>query len=280
MALYYRLLFPNQAFRQLEDIEQLVPFMYLSNNDKINTDKQQADSIPQTQPAENLIEDPIPPTPKPQTKNTKAKSTIYPKQPDSLFWCIYIARHGYQSYTEIGHRYGNTEIEEKQQIVEMMRASPSKIKECSKRITKAQYQEFMSDFMTNKKLTTEMLTVFAIYCNMRIWIVNLGNLEEPESWYMDICSNDTLHLQPTIIYRKNRTQYSIEVAEGDQLSDLTSKIKTQLFKFDNYDTPLKAISNYKISDLEDIADRLGIALEGKYKKQDVYDKIIQKLIIV
>jgi len=159
----------------------------------------------------------------------------------------------------------------------MMRASPSKIKECSKRITKAQYQEFMSDFMTNKKLTTEMLTVFAIYCNMRIWIVNLGNLEEPESWYMDICSNDTLHLQPTIIYRKNRTQYSIELAEGDQLSDMVSKIKNQLFKFDNYDTPLKAISNYKISDLEYIADQLGITMEGKYKKQDVYDKIIQKL---
>lgn len=317
MALYYRLLFPNQALRQLDDIEQLVPFMYLSNYGKVNTDEQQISKIIQNQPIENLIvdkilitEEPIMPSPTPilhpfaskiskdgkhsqsttttkcafsirnGLKDKKTQTTIYPKQPDSLFWCIYIARYGYTAYTEIGHRYGNIEIEEKQQIMEMMRKSPSKIKECPKKITKATYQEIMSDFMTNKKLTTEMLTIFSIYCNIRIWIINLDNSGEPDSWYMDICSNDNLHIQPIIIYCKNNKQYGINLIEREQLSELVTKIKDQLFCFDNYNMPLKAISNYKIMDLEDIAYKLGITMEGKYKKQDIYNKIIQKIALI
>ena len=61
---------------------------------------------------------------------------------------------------------------------------------------------------------------------------------------------------------------------GEQYKSFVLKIN-QAFKFDNYDTALKPISNYKITDLENISEKLGICYEKKCKKQDMYDKILQ-----
>jgi len=214
---------------------------------------------------------------------------IYPKHADSLFWCIYIAQNSYKSYIKIGHKYGNIEIEEKLRIIELMRANPGKIKDCPKRITKAQYQEIMSDFMTNKKLTIPMLTIFAIYCNLRIWIVvkkrlyldasrDTGGGDKSISWYIDIYSSETAESQPIIIYCKQNEYYGIVLEEDPEQ---ISQIQKELFCFDNYTEPLKAISKYKTADLENIAKKLGILGDSEkktasMKKQDIYDIIIQK----
>lgn len=297
MAFYYRMFFPKQAFCQLEDIDRLIPFMYLQSesilknteeNNTINTPPNTIDTAKDPEPldfvgiggtdteqnsqtntpfTEPQIIEPLSKTP----QEKEEPSIIYPKQPDTLFWCIYIAINGYKKYTEIGHRYGNTEIEEKQRIVEMMRAQTNAVKDCPKRITKAQFQEIMSDFMTNKKMTISMLSMFAIYYNMRIWVIT------PDSWYMDIYSTETANSKtPIKIYQKHGkyAQYGIELTEGD---DSSNTEPPNLFRFDIFDLPLKAISNYKNIDLDIIAEKLGIVMEGKYKKQDIYDKIICKI---
>ena len=272
MALYFRTLFPNLAFRSLDDIESLKQYMYL---EKIETtiDIPTIEHLPLKEEKKEAEEEPAqPPATIPSPKNII--SIIYPKQQDSLFWSIYIARHGYAEYTNIGHHYGNIEIEEKQKMMELMKTSPNKIKECPKRITKAQYQEIMSDFMTNKRVTIEMLIAFSIYYDMRVWIIKVGS----PAAYMDIYGNDTLESEPIIIYSKPYNQYGIDITEGEEKAELMANIKTKYFRFDNYDTPLKAISNYKTIDLECIVEQLGIKMEGKYKKQDLYNKIIQKFI--
>jgi len=302
MSFYYRLFFPNQAFREVDDIEKLVPFMYLNeleakkDNENINqniiskepiiiSETEKQTEKPNKNKEHKILEQTIEEQPISKNDfNKRELCIIQPKQPDSLFWCIYIALYGYNKYNEIGHRYGNIEIEEKQKIMEMMKKNPSKIKECPKRITKAQYQEIMSDFMTNKKITNEMLIMFALYYDIRIWIVNTAsdqkNIGLPDSWYMDIYSNECLKKEPIIIYKKQgrSQQYFIEQSEGEQFIKITNNIKNKLFRFDNYDTPLKTISNYKIIDLEIFADQLDIEFNGKYKKQEVYDKIMQKIL--
>ena len=193
MSFYYRLFFPNQAFREVDDIEKLVPFMYLNeleakkDNENINqniiskepiiiSETEKQTEKPNKNKEHKILEQTIEEQPISKNDfNKRELCIIQPKQPDSLFWCIYIALYGYNKYNEIGHRYGNIEIEEKQKIMEMMKKNPSKIKECPKQITKAQYQEIMSDFMTNKKITNEMLIMFALYYDIRIWIVNTAS---------------------------------------------------------------------------------------------------------
>ena len=122
-----------------------------------------------------------------------------------------------------------------------------------------------------------MAIIVAIYCNLHFWIVNVGKNGEPETWYMNIygCDNDT---EPIIIYKTSNNKYGIELEIGEQLTIYKSTIK-QLFCFDNYDTPLKAISNYKLSDLENISEKIGINCEKKCKKQELYEKIIQILLV-
>jgi hypothetical protein len=306
MALYYRLFYPELAVRNLDDIEKYIPFMYL--------DSHTHESVPVPVPVPvvdirpgvvRLIPDASVGMREGQSPDTSRlvvpPTQIYPKQSDSLFWCIYIAKYGYMAYNEIGHRYSNTEIEEKQRMIELMRATPNKIKDCPKRITKAQFQEIMSDFMTNKKVTSNMLVAFAIYCKMRFWIVQLSADSEANiRFYTDISSNESMEAEPVIICRTDGSQRNVHGAlplphsygcvrtpsshissygiipddEGEQYKSFVLKIN-QAFKFDNYDTALKPISNYKITDLEIISEKLGICREKKCKKQDMYDKILQ-----
>ena len=57
------------------------------------------------------------------------------------------------------------------------------------------------------------------------------------------------------------------------------KIKTNLYKLENIDKPIKGLSSYKVSELIDICNKLSIETkntDGKNKsKNDLYELIIQ-----
>ena len=50
-------------------------------------------------------------------------------------------------------------------------------------------------------------------------------------------------------------------------------IESSMLKFQHYEKPLKAISNYKVDELENIAVKLNIDMSKKYKKQELYMEI-------
>ena len=196
---------------------------------------------------------------------------IFPKKPDNLFWCVYIAFYGYDTYHEIGHRYGNIEMEEKQKMVELMKKSPSVAKQSSKKITKVLFQEIMSDFMTNKKMTMDMLTMMALYHNKHFMIAHLTDSCESEPYYITITGDQ--ESTPLLLYKRGKYDYSFMLEpEPNMLEDI---VNTR-FKYENHDMPLKAVSNYKTSDLEHIFDVLEIEKEEgrKYKKEDYYKSIM------
>ena len=60
-------------------------------------------------------------------------------------------------------------------------------------------------------------------------------------------------------------------------------IQNTFLSFEHYEKPLKTISNYKTSDLEEIAEKLEVSLwnddqNKKYKKNELYAKIIEYLL--
>ena len=133
----------------------------------------------------------------------------------------------------------------------------------------------MSDLMTNKKITTNMLIAFAIYYNKRFWIVNPEN-----KTYMDIdCyknedDNEKDVIVVDIIYKQKNAYGWPQDVEVDDFE----KIRNTMFLFDNFDAPLRTISNYKLSEIEEIAKKIGGDLNGK-KKQEIYQEILQKILI-
>jgi len=248
--------------------------------------------FPTILPKENVLQKvPIPNSDKKQHNKMPG---IFPRKPDNLFWCIYIALYGYGEYHRIGHRYGNIEMEEKQKMVEMMKKSPATAKQCSKKITKALFQEIMSDFMTNKKMTMDMLTMVSIYHNKNFMIAHCTDSGEPEPYYIKITADQTLpaakppselvvgflrnpyqETSQHLLYKRSKSDYSIIL---DPEPSMLENISNTRFRFENHDMPLKAVSNYKTSELEDIFDILEIDREKdkKYKKEDYYHAIMRR----
>ena len=73
-----------------------------------------------------------------------------------------------------------------------------------------------------------------------------------------------------IIYCKNSNEYGIEM---DVTTEKIQEITTKYIQIFNIEKPLKSMSEYKMTDLEKMANLLGIAMG---KKKTTYDSIMEK----
>lgn len=275
MSIYHQIFHPLEKWQSPTDIQLLESFMFLT---KLVEEKREIlHDVPEKP---KIFQDVSPrPSRSPPTivtnlenKRKPASTQYFPRKPDTLFWCVYIALHGMKEYNQIGLHYGNVEIEEKQKMVELMRKTPNIIKNANKKITKVSSQEIMSDFMTNKRTTVDMLMIFAVYNNMRIILVNVDNKNQPDKSYTILGSQ--IYTQTIVIYKKNN-YYGLEMEYQEQKME---EILTNLFCMEQIDRPLKAITNYKIDELEAIAYKLNVDYTtSKLKKQELYNAILLSL---
>ena len=192
-------------------------------------------------------------------------STLTPAQADSLFWCIYIAIHKYDEYLMIHNKHNMLELEWKQKLSKQITDCPSKLKQSNHKVTKANIQEILSDFMT-APYKTNMLCVIAItvYYNIHIIIMNSTNNMRME-FLTDVLPADTY-----VIYKNERNHYSIcpEPASADELS----RIRNSSLLIENNEKPLKSIGSYKIDELVQYAKLFGVYNDHeKYKKNELHD---------
>jgi len=192
-------------------------------------------------------------------------NTLTPVQTDSLFWCIYIAIHKYEEYLMIHNKHNMLELEWKQKLSKQITDFPSKLKQSNHKVTKANIQEILSDFMT-APYKTNMLCVIAItvYYNIHIIIMNSTNNMRMEF------TTDTHPTDTYVIYKNERNNYSIcpEPASADELA----RIRNSSFLIENNEKPLKSIGSYKIDELIQYAKLFGVYNDHeKYKKNELHD---------
>jgi len=269
MSIYHQIFNSSAKWNSITDIQQLEPFMFLEK--PIVTD------IIINESTKVLVEIPEPINEKQHVENAKdimtKPSQYYPKKPDSLFWCMYIAVHGYKEYNHIAHRYSNVEIEEKQKMMELMKKTPNAMKNTDRKITKVLAQEIMSDFMTNKRITMDMLLIYAIYHNKKIVLINVDENKLPNKYYIIFSSQN--YSETIVIYKKNNF-YRLEMNYNEEKKQ---DILSNLFCIEQMDKPLKAISSYKIDDLEKIAYKLNVDYTSKkLKKNELYNAILLELV--
>jgi hypothetical protein len=275
MSIYHQIFHPLEKWQSPTDIQLLESFMFLikpvEEKREIHHDVPEKPKIFQdVSPAHRRVEAPI--VTNLENNRATGPTQYFPRKPDTLFWCVYIALHGTKEYNQIGLHYGNVEIEEKQKMMELMRKTPNIIKNANKKITKVSSQEIMSDFMTNKRTTVDMLMIFAVYNNMRIILVNVDNKNQPDKSYTVLGSQ--IYTQTVVIYKKNN-YYGLEMEYQEQKME---EILTNLFCMEQIDRPLKAITNYKIDELEAIAYKLNVDYTtSKLKKQELYNAILLAL---
>ena len=198
--------------------------------------------------------------------------SMQPKQTDTLFWCLYIAIFGYNDYLEVSRNYGVKELDIKKQIADYLQGCPGAFKQTNVKVTKVAIQEIRSDLLTSQK-ETSILCLLAMIVKYKI---NVALVDPSDRFYLeyyyDTCSEDPVF----IIQKDTFGKYKLQ---NEPLSkEMLATWKESRTALESYLKPLRAISLYKVSELEELAEKVGVLDDKKkYKKAELYNDISEVL---
>ena len=198
---------------------------------------------------------------KPVEKPAKKPNGFIPKDRDALFWCIFAYHHGEMEYEMIRTNYGKRKVDEKMRIYSWLKDNKSVIKTFpSMKITNGMYQEMLSELMCVQSNTGFLsIIAFALYYKINIYLV-----DERKNIYLEFLGQPQAEEKPCILHRLER---------GYRLSyDSTMDTIHTMLRLENYQKPLKAISNWKLSELEGVVKQIGLWSDtvSAMKKPELY----------
>ena len=279
----------HNKFDVPESIYILEEFIYKSNattliptkqNQNQNQNQNQSQQPKVLQQEINSVG--IPPSP---IKPLQKKSFV-PFFTDTIFWSVFYHVYGEQEYAMITSKHGNRMLEEKKKIMEYFQKSPKTLKQSTTKFTNDRIQETMSEFMCTKNCSSFLETAaYALYYNLSIIIIDEKKrtyliFKDKETPSDNICilnvnrnknGHDDKQTDRVGIQEKKRYELLLSV-------DFNISILDSYVCLEQFDKPLKAMTHYKkISELHEIADKLGVHMEPKMKKQDIYNLLAQKM---
>ena len=200
----------------------------------------------------------------------KKEETFIPKQQDSLFWCIYVLHHGMNHYMQLRNKHKNHEMEEKQYILNYMQKQGSVIKDNAKnhgiKLSQVRFKEIMSELLMDKKTSYHVFYALCNYYKVNVMIV------------MDKCyMNFQTGAEQTYKFMKQKGHFEVNFEPMKKEDILHIQEQYVILPFEQ-EKPLKGMTSYKVSDLEQISSKLDLHVEDKMKKQDLYSMILQKLV--
>jgi len=202
---------------------------------------------------------------------SKSKNMFEPKQKDSIFWCVFMYIYGYSEYIMVGSRYGNRELEEKQKMISHFKENPKALKTTNHKITNGNIQEIHSEYLSVQNETTLLGVIgLAVFYNVRILLV-----DTLKKTYFDYHTIDTTKI--CVLFKntgiRGQVKYTFDMSMTDEK---IQTIQETMLCLEHYTKPLRAISTYSVSELEEISKKLGLydeILNKKIKKQELYNKI-------
>ena len=286
-TLLYKMAYPSLvAYTNIDHVlQELTPYM-------LHTNYVERTPVPVSVPFVPLpvqaqvplpVQVPIPlivyePTPAPQqitrVPSSLPPSLFRPKSEDTLFWCVYVAKHGIQEYREIPtNRYKNREIEEKQKIAAHFHTSPATR---PAKMSMVLLKELLGEISTDRRMTLRTLPLWCIFYELScVHVLNTSN--KTYLTYKFVTGGD--QEQEFLYYDPKCRKYSVFV---DDTLD-SSKIKPDLsamLQIDTYNKPFKSISNYKVDELHTMIATFGLETVDKPKKQDLYQALYNHCIWV
>jgi hypothetical protein len=200
---------------------------------------------------------------KKQPKKQATTNNMYtPKQQDSLFWCLYILKHGFFKYEmEIHNRYFIVEKKEKYNYIEMLRHN----KELLKLHKIKPFAEIENDLAHNNTISVKTLFALCVVENINVLLVHKRKVYE-------LFANSTTPIH--VIHRGDSSQYSIET---DATPEMIEHYKSTYYVIHGIETLLKSIGAYKLDELLDMCNKLAIPLDSNKKKQtkkEVYELLV------
>jgi hypothetical protein len=267
-------------FDTVEKIEALKPFMYTA---AASAATEAPESISRSE-LENQIKQEMFSFAPIVCEKIAAKDIFHPRKENSLFWCLYIANYGVSVYQRL-EKHGNIEIEEKQKIMEHFQKNPHEWKNANIKITKNEVQEILSELMVNKKSSIKLLISYCIYYKITVYLV-MQSASGPFGSYLLFkgtnCDDDD-DKRTWIIHYVNDGKHGKNGAFSIDINTTAEKIKDVVensVRLETWKKPWKGISTYKMTDLEIMAQKLGVEIgTPKMTKTDLYNKILCSVVL-
>lgn len=184
-----------------------------------------------------------------------------PREKDSLFWCLYVMKHGDTSYEMLKYRNFITEKKLKFEFIEQIR----KNKEIIKTYKFATLTHLENNLANDERLDVKTFLSLCVIENINVIYIN-------KKTYFKLLMNDanTIH----VIHSLDNYKF------GHEQKTICDDITNNLYPLESIDKPIKAISAYKVQELVDICNQLSIETtckeSGKTKpKKDLYELLIQ-----
>ena len=156
-----------------------------------------------------------------------------------------------------------------------MKKTPTAMKNTNHKITNIMCQEIISELIIVKP--SSLLTIFAFiaYYKKYVIIVN-GNTHMFFSFTKSNDWNDTMtneQYENIVILEYKNSDFGIEL---EVTKEKIENIMQNTLRLESIEKPLKSISSYKVTELENIASVLQIKLETSVKKTELYEIIYNK----
>ena len=157
-------------------------------------------------------------------------------------------------------------------MLDYFKNNSSLLKNTNHKITNIVIQEILSELMVNKKTSFLSIIALCIFYKKHIFIIKektflfysfnkIINFENELDTYLSDC---------IVINYKNDNEFGIDldITKGKIEYIIQNKICLE-----SYNKPLKGLSTYKVSDLDDMARKLNLYESEVLKKPDLYKKI-------
>jgi len=196
-------------------------------------------------------------------QNNTNKDYIFPTEKDKLFWCFYIIKHGVENYEFNKTISFKTEKEFKF-------ISAEKIKDFKDifKSLKLKLNELQDELINQQSITFKGLVALC-------YIYKINILYVKNKTYYEIFTNEDSNIN-VILERKenNISQICIPI---NITEEMIKTYKNNYWKIENFNNPLKAISSYTLSELQEIYKKLSIETENKRKltKKELYENIVK-----
>ena len=209
----------------------------------------------------------------------KNEAFFSPKQKDALFWCFYAIKNGETAYELLNNNKITMVVEKKIKIdyVTVLRNE--------KAIFKKQSIKFPSLTHIENSLVNEQiidLGTFLSLCHLEK--KNVLFVDKKIYFELNEHEGEPVHIIQRIDDKFTSNKY---IYQGVQ-ANLLEKYRTTLYKVDNIEKPIKSVASYKVAELIEICEKLGLEITYQDEKttkiknkskQDLYEQIVQSITI-
>lgn len=184
---------------------------------------------------------------------------------DPLFWCFYVMKYGAFKYEQIANRFTAEQDCKRDEIM--------RLRETGKQLKQSTGIKFtmsgMEGDLMSKRISLHAFQVLACLNSLNAIFVHPANQVYAEFIH------DAVSSKPVFVVERANKQMTMTQATEAQLT----AIRATHYRIENPQKPVKSASAYTVADLTELCHRLKIQLSTKMKKQELYDAVVQKLVL-